>query len=194
MAKNIAFCADGTWDDTNSETNVYKLFKALPTTSTQVPYYDDGVGADGTPLQRLTGGAFGDGIFQKIKDGYTKIAHVYEQGDKLFLFGFSRGAYTARALAGMIAICGLPTGHFDDDLVETAFQAYRNPSQRSELLASLSEFNLFDAKITMLGVWDTVGSLGDSRAGRAHVLTGLRISRYRLAPRCTSCLPSIGGR
>jgi uncharacterized protein (DUF2235 family) len=160
MSKTIVVCADGTWDSPQSATNVYKLWKALPITATQIPFYDDGVGADGTPLQRLTGGALGDGIFQKIKDGYTKLSHVYEAGDEIFIFGFSRGAYTARSLAGMVAICGLPTGPFDETLVEQAFQAYRNAGQRGAILASLAKYNLYDAKITMVGVWDTVGSLG----------------------------------
>ncbi|HZK80884.1 MAG TPA: DUF2235 domain-containing protein, partial [Humisphaera sp.] len=102
MSKRIVFCADGTWDDTANNTNVYKLFKAALTCSDQIPYYDDGVGADGNPLQKLSGGALGEGIFQKIKDGYSKIAQVYEPNDEIFLFGFSRGAYTARSLAGMI--------------------------------------------------------------------------------------------
>ena len=160
MSKRIIFCADGTWDSAQNDTNVYKLFKAIPITSAQVAFYDDGVGSDGTPLEKLIGGAFGDGLFQKIKDGYTKIAHVYEQGDEIFIFGFSRGAFTARSLAGMIAVCGLPTGLFDDNLVTTAFQAYRNKAQRAALLATLNNYNLFNAKITMVGVWDTVGSLG----------------------------------
>jgi uncharacterized protein (DUF2235 family) len=160
MSKRIIFCADGTWDSAQNDTNVYKLFKAIPITSSQVAFYDDGVGSDGTPLEKLVGGAFGDGLFQKIKDGYTKIAHVYEQGDEIFIFGFSRGAFTARSLAGMIAVCGLPTGLFDDNLVNTAFQAYRNKAQRAALLATLNNYNLFNAQIKMVGVWDTVGSLG----------------------------------
>jgi uncharacterized protein (DUF2235 family) len=160
MSKRIIFCADGTWDGAQDDTNVYKLFKAIPITSGQIAFYDDGVGADGTPIEKLLGGAFGDGLFQKIKDGYTKIAHVYEQDDEIFIFGFSRGAFTARSLAGMIAICGLPTALFDDNLVNTAFQAYRNPAQRAALLASLNNYSLFDTKIKMVGVWDTVGSLG----------------------------------
>jgi uncharacterized protein (DUF2235 family) len=160
MGKRIVFCADGTWDGTSSSTNVFKMFNATLVSSTQMPFYDNGVGADGTPLEKLTGGAFGLGIFQKIKDGYTKISQVYDADDEIFIFGFSRGAYTARSLAGMIAICGLPTANFDDSLVETAFQAYRNKDQRSALLASLNKCSLYNAKITMVGVWDTVGSLG----------------------------------
>ncbi|MGA2715716.1 MAG: DUF2235 domain-containing protein [Bryobacteraceae bacterium] len=161
MSKRIVFCADGTWDSSGNNANVYKIFKALNTGADQVPYYDDGVGANGLPLEKLAGGAFGIGLFQKIKDGYTKIAHVYEEGDELFLFGFSRGAYTARCLAGMIAICGLPTANFSDAVVETAFQAYRDKVHRAELLAQINKTcNLFDAKLAMVGVWDTVGSLG----------------------------------
>jgi uncharacterized protein (DUF2235 family) len=157
MSKRIIFCADGTWDDPESATNVYGLFKAIPISSSQIAYYDDGVGSDGTPLEKLTGGAFGDGLFQKIKDGYTKIAHVYDAGDDIFIFGFSRGAYTARSLAGMIAVCGLPSGDFDDNLVNDAFQAYRNKGLRAAFEA---KYALFDAKIKMVGVWDTVGALG----------------------------------
>jgi len=161
MSKRIVFCADGTWDSSGNNTNVYRIFKALQTTADQVPYYDDGVGADGLPLDKLIGGAFGVGLFQKIKDGYSKIAQVYEKDDQLFLFGFSRGAYTARCLAGMIAVCGLPTANFTDQVVETAFQAYRNKDQRAELLAQLNKnCDLFNAKLAMVGVWDTVGSLG----------------------------------
>ena len=160
MSKRIVFCADGTWDNADKHTNVYKLFKALKVGSDQMPFYDDGVGADGNPVWKLLGGAFGTGLWNKIKEGYTKIAHVYEAGDSLFLFGFSRGAFTARSLAGMIAACGLPTKNFNDDLVNTAFDAYRNKINRQALLQKLKDSNMDAAKITMVGVWDTVGSLG----------------------------------
>src|SRR5580704_17378423 len=71
MSKRIAFCADGTWDNADTHTNVYKLFKALPVSAEQMPFYDDGVGADGNALWKLLGGAFGTGLWQKIKHGYT---------------------------------------------------------------------------------------------------------------------------
>ncbi|HUK36198.1 MAG TPA: DUF2235 domain-containing protein, partial [Vicinamibacterales bacterium] len=161
MAKRIVFCSDGTWDDPQNVTNVYTLYKALKLLpGEQQPLYDDGVGADGNPIQRLLGGAFGTGLFQKIKDAYSRIAVSYEQGDEIFLFGFSRGAYTARSLAGLISIAGLPTKPFKNDLVDTAFQAYRERGRRAALLASLAPYGMFDAKIKMIGVWDTVGSLG----------------------------------
>ncbi len=160
MAKNIIVCTDGTWDSASEDTNVVMLSRMLLRTSQQVVFYDDGVGVDGTPLEKLTGGAFGDGIFQKVKNGYSQVAQVYEKDDDLFFFGFSRGAYTARSIAGMIATCGLPTGGFDDTLIDTAFNAYRNPTQRAAILATLGKYNLYDAKIAMVGVWDTVGALG----------------------------------
>jgi uncharacterized protein (DUF2235 family) len=161
MGKHIIFCADGTWDTPGKDTHVYKIYKALTLSADQVPYYDDGVGSDGLLIQKLAGGALGAGLFQKIKEGYTKIAHTYEKGDEVSIFGFSRGAYTARSLAGMIAVCGLPTANFTDEVVETAFEAYRDKDRRAALLAELNKScDLFDAKLTMVGVWDTVGSLG----------------------------------
>ena len=160
MSKRIVFCADGTWDRASKQTNVYKLYKALLTTGDQIPLYDDGVGSDGDPLVMLLGGAFGTGLWQKIKDAYTKISHVYEQGDELFIFGFSRGAFTARSLAGMIAVCGLPTKNVTDELVNLAFDAYRDQLNRTAKLQKLTPWAMFAADIKMVGVWDTVGALG----------------------------------
>ena len=160
MPKRIVYCADGTWQDPLNNTNVYRLYKALLVTSEQVTFYDDGVGSDASGISRVLQGAFGQGLFQKIMDGYTKIAHVYEVGDEIFLFGFSRGAYTARSLAGMIANCGLPSGSFTDNCVSQAFAAYRDPVSRATILASLDACGFADAIIRMVGVWDTVGSLG----------------------------------
>jgi len=157
-----------------NSTNVYRISKAIvPMPGEQYSFYDDGVGADGTPIEKLLGGAMGDGLLQKVKDGYSTISSVYEDGDEIFIFGFSRGAYTARSLAGMIAICGLPSKNPDANLVNTAFQAYRNKDQRAAILATLGAYGLVDAKITMVGVWDTVGSLGVPA-----LLGGVDVSQY----------------
>jgi len=160
MPKRIVYCADGTWQAPRNNSNVYRLYKALLVTSDQVTFYDDGIGSEATGVQRILQGAFGQSINQKILDAYTKIAHVYLPGDEIYLFGFSRGAYTARSLAGMIANCGLPSGTFTDDCVTQAFHAYRDPDNRATLLAGLASCYLSDAVIRMIGVWDTVGSLG----------------------------------
>ena len=163
MSKKLVFCADGTWDDPDSNSNVCKLYTALENLpGVQLPMYDSGVGTDGTPVEKVLGGAIGAGLFQKIKDGYSALSAQYEPGDQVFIFGFSRGAYTARCLAGMISICGLPTiNQTDSQCLDMAFEAYRNPSQRQLLLESLSAaYKMDNARIQLLGVWDTVGSLG----------------------------------
>lgn len=163
MAKNIAFFADGTWDEPSKNSNVCRLYSAaVNLENVQLTTYDSGVGTHGDLFECLCGGAFGLGLFQKIKDGYTAIAAQYAPGDNIFIFGFSRGAYIARSLAGMIAVCGLPTVNQNDPkCLDMAFEAYRNVSQRALLLDTLNDAYCMDnAKIQLLGVWDTVGSLG----------------------------------
>lgn len=163
MSKRIIFCSDGTWNDAATNTNVYKIFKAMNFSAEQCPIYDDGVGADGNPITQFLGGAFGEGLDGKIRDGYTRISHLYEHGDSIYLFGFSRGAYTARCLGGMIVACGLPTQNTDDNLTDLAFQAYRqkDPAKKQQLQATLKQrYAIENVDITMIGVWDTVGSLG----------------------------------
>ena len=163
MPKKIVYCADGTWDDPNSESNVCRLYNALENVpGVQVPMYDSGVGTGGLEFDKWLGGGLGAGLFSKIKDGYAAIAEQYQPGDQVFLFGFSRGAYTARCLGGMIAICGLPTKYpTDSRCVDGAFDAYRHPEQRNALLAGLNAtYAMQNAGIQLLGVWDTVGSLG----------------------------------
>jgi uncharacterized protein (DUF2235 family) len=159
MSKQIVFCADGTWQTPLNNNNVYRFYKGLINSSDQVAFYDDGVGADGSGIDRLIQGATGDGLLQKIKDGYTKVCHTFEAGDRIYLLGFSRGAYTARSLAGMIAACGIPAGPFDDQFVDTVFNAYRNPDTRAAALAPISG-QLECGAVEFIGVWDTVGSLG----------------------------------
>jgi uncharacterized protein (DUF2235 family) len=163
MPKNIAFFADGTWDEPASNSNVFKLYSAAAQIDgVQLTFYDSGVGTDGNQISDLLGGAMGAGLFQKIKQGYAGIAAQYAAGDQIFIFGFSRGAYTARSLAGMIAVCGLPTVNGNDpQCLDMAFEAYRNTSQRQMLLDTLNEtYQMDPAKIQLLGVSDTVGSLG----------------------------------
>jgi uncharacterized protein (DUF2235 family) len=160
LSKRIIFCADGTWDSPKSDSNVVKLSRALQQTQDQVVFYDDGVGVEGNWVQRVIGGAFGEGLFHKVKDGYAKIASVYEPGDEIYIFGFSRGAYTARSIAGMIADCGLPTRNNDPEVVNKVFNAYRHVEGGREELGLLTDQVLNAAPVKMVGVWDTVGSLG----------------------------------
>lgn len=86
--KNIAYCADGTWQSPEENTNVYKIFKLIHGGPNQLAFYDDGVGSDGKLIQQLAGGAMGVGLFDKIKTGYKTIAKNYKAGDDIFIFGF----------------------------------------------------------------------------------------------------------
>jgi glutathione S-transferase len=129
MSKNIVVCCDGTWDGAHGgpASNVLKLFNALDGNLTlgdpgapeqerrafedervvQVAKYIHGVGDSGNWLDRLLGGAMGMGLLSRVLRGYTYISRQYEAGDRIYLVGFSRGAYTARALAGLISGMGL---------------------------------------------------------------------------------------
>ena len=132
MPKNIAYFADGTWDEPCNHSNVVRLYTAADNTpGVQVTFYDSGVGTEGNSLAQLFDGATGAGLFQKIKHGYAQVASQFLPGDLIYIFGFSRGAYIARSLAGMIAVCGLPTVNQNDSrCVDMAFEAYRNVAQR----------------------------------------------------------------
>ena len=169
MSKKIIVCADGTWNTPHgvgaeaNDTNVRKLYLALFDDPSQLRYYDSGVGTDGTPIDHLFGGAMGEGLFQKVQDGYEFVAYVYDPGDEIYLFGFSRGAYTARSLAGMIARFGVPTKNLDNMTVKLIFNAYRepDPNKKKILQDGLNQHYAFaPVDLNMVGVWDTVGSMG----------------------------------
>jgi len=106
MPKNIIVCADGTGNEggTEDESNVFKLYRMLSDEDAENAYYDQGLGTERMPL---IGKAFGVGISKNIRDCYEFLVEHYESGDSIFLFGFSRGAFTVRSLGGMISHCGL---------------------------------------------------------------------------------------
>lgn len=166
--KRIITCSDGTWNRPNidEKTNVQKMFDFIKRRDAngveQVKIYDEGIGSSGNALVRMFNGATGKGIDENIRDIYKFICWNYETGDDLFLFGFSRGAYTARSLAGLIRKCGI-IRHNDIDLVAKAYELYRNKSVLSgdEKAVQFRKENSYEsATIKLIGVWDTVGSLG----------------------------------
>jgi len=169
MSKKIIFCADGTWNTPHgpselpNDTNVRKLYLLLEDDASQLKYYDSGVGTDGTAFEHFFGGTMGEGLFEKVQDGYEFLAYVWDPGDEIFIFGFSRGAYTARSLAGMVAAFGVPTRNLDNRTVKRVFEAYRisDHAQRLQAKSELApEYELTDVNVKMVGVWDTVGALG----------------------------------
>ncbi len=134
----------------------------------QTKWYDKGVGTDW--WDRVPGGAFGLGLSRKIREGYKKLSDSYDDGDHVFVFGFSRGAYTARSLVGFIRNCGLlPKGSLtkDDpdanDALMEAYEIYRTrdrsaDAERARIFRQARDSRIIPIKF--VGVWDTVGALG----------------------------------
>ena len=191
MPKRIVVSFDGTWnkpdedsaDKISSETNVRLFHNSVlegtaPDGFTQVKTYYRGVGTN--VFERLTGGALGIGVSRTMMQGFKDVSLAYETGDQIFIVGFSRGAYTARALTGVIARVGLlQTVHAQraarpddpniraDDPVLAAYQHWsRRPHDAAERVRVDDAVNGFRAafcrpvRVTFLGVWDTVGALG----------------------------------
>ena len=172
MAKRLVVCCDGTWDVPDNlhhgvaaPTNVAKLALGVATgeASGQELFYEAGVGT--TPDERILGGAFGYGLSRNVRSCYRFLAQKYEPpDDELFLFGFSRGAYTARSLAGLIRNCGiLKQEHVDQ--VDEAFAFYRDRTSQTHPSALASQifrkmYSHPQDDIHFIGVWDTVGALG----------------------------------
>ena len=168
--RRLVICFDGTWntpDKGDNPTNVVKMVRAVRAEAGGVPqvtFYDKGVGTGG-PLDRMTGGASGAGLTENVVDGYRFLANNYVYGDEIYLFGFSRGAYTARSLAGLVGMAGLLAPiHLGGVLTKDMLGIYRdntlNAGQKREKTAALKLDRHEDVRIHCIGVWDTVGSLG----------------------------------
>jgi uncharacterized protein (DUF2235 family) len=187
--KRIVVLIDGTWnkEGTGADTNVAKLdsgkkiitqafIKASASDgTTQHVHYHDGVGSEGDCLQRLLGGAIGLGLKKIIQDVYEFLVSDYAPGDEIHIFGFSRGAYAARALAGLIGASGIQRQKNGDEF-EVAWAHYRVPPavrQQPQTAGAgdrktLDNYNALmrrrafhDSRaIKCVAVWDTVGSYG----------------------------------
>ncbi len=163
MGKRLIVCLDGTWntpDDKKNATNVVKIMRAIRSAddagTKQVVFYDKGVGTGG-PIDRVRGGAFGGGLGDNVKDGYRFLANNYEPDDEIYLFGFSRGAFTARCLAGFIGACGLLNKHSMGRL-PAAWEHYRTRNRQPGGMQDIARHT--EVPIRCVGVWDTVGALG----------------------------------
>ncbi|MFI1734236.1 DUF2235 domain-containing protein [Streptomyces acidicola] len=165
MAKRLIVCCDGTWNlaDQPSKTNVTKVALSVRPRSAagveQRVYYHSGVGT--RRWERLRGGAFGLGLSRNVIAAYRFLVHNYEPGDELYLFGFSRGAFTARSLAGLVRNSGILRRE-NADRVKEAWALYRNRVERPSGAASTLFRRAFayEPEIHFIGVWDTVGALG----------------------------------
>lgn len=177
MPKNIVICCDGTGDefgDRNS--NVVQLYTTLIVDGRQqVAYYHPGVGTMGAPTAgnrlsqlwtTLTGLAFGAGLLDNVGDAYRFLMEVFEEGDRVFLFGFSRGAYTVRVLGGVLHMFGLLC-RGNDGLVPYITRMYARRSRKAggmthtfDVAHEFKETFCRNCPIHFVGVWDTVSSVG----------------------------------
>ena len=207
MAKNIVICSDGTAATAakNRGTNVFKLYEAVelhdhrdpPGRTQQIAFYDDGVGTEPWKPLRLLGGAFGWGLSRNVRQLYTELARAYEPEDQIYMFGFSRGAFTVRTLAGFIAMQGLLNGQeFPTDgdleagvrflywmyrwsygtklrnLIDWVFRHSRRTARRYARgwwLVS-GRFHSVGPRIRFIGVWDTVDAVGSPVPGIANAV------------------------
>lgn len=177
--KNIVICCDGTWNTPDQveqgvpvPTNVVRIFNALADTDAsgtpQHKYYHPGVGTSGSWWDKAIEGGTGRGLDRNIMSAYRELCDHYEQEDRIFLFGFSRGAYTVRSLCGLVVKCGLlDTRSLKEQeiwtRIERVFQkGYRRETEEMENWRALGwQFHDLPEKcIHFLGVWDTVGALG----------------------------------
>lgn len=173
MPKNLVLCCDGTNNQFDGHhTNVIRTYKVARRHPGQLTYYDPGVGTMPEPWRAtkfqkrwamLKGLAMGSGFLENVSDAYRFLMVNYEPGDKVFLFGFSRGAYTARAVAALLRSIGLL--HPATEHVITYAQRYwqsdfgsQSPGGRicEEFKSTLSR----PCPVHFIGVWDTVGSVG----------------------------------
>jgi hypothetical protein len=177
---NLVICCDGTWNTPDERdggvpvpTNVVRIFNAVAQRdgkgAEQQRYYHPGVGTNGSWFDKVAGGGTGVGLDRNIMSGYRELCDRYRPGDAIYLFGFSRGAYTVRSLAGFIGRCGLlDTSKLSEAeswaRIERLFQKGYRRHVESRDLNSWAEWAFHEGgkavKIRFLGVWDTVGALG----------------------------------
>lgn len=167
---NIVICADGTWNRPEEDiekdfpTNVLQLARSIKPSANKVKqhvFYDWGLGSY---HDSMGAGAAGRGIHKNILDGYRYIVQNYARNDKIYLFGFSRGAYTVRALCGLINNCGI-LKRTDAKLISAAWKIYKNPRKKNYPGGEAAQLfrkkhSHLSKKVHFVGVWDTVGALG----------------------------------
>lgn len=183
--KRIAIFLDGTWNTLNNNTNVWRL-KSLcaPDEPGQLIYYSQGVGTRFG--EKARGGVEGYGLDNEIIDAYMWLVQVFETGDDILLLGFSRGAYAARSLSGLISKCGIlkPGSPLSIEQLYARYRRRTDKTIRQLLAGGPSSYSVLEERwvadyciptnIKFVGVWDTVGSVGNPLAGLRR-----NVTRYR---------------
>lgn len=205
--KRLICCLDGTWDEPEDETtltNVVKLHRAIPPVSPdgtrQLAHYEIGIATSSSGAASFVSGALGLEVGLRVKSAYRFIAEAYEPGDEIYAFGFSRGAFEARSLAGLIAFAGIAKRITNqvggaaslDSAISDAWQLYRQPvavRPQGAIERLRSDFH-YPAQIRCVGVWDTVGNLGVPVEG-ARINDLFQFHDTSLSPRIDVALQAL---
>lgn len=164
--KNIVICCDGTGNEYGrNNTNVVETYALVEKDREQIAYYDPGVGTGGWDYHEDRRGlrakgdqVTGEGLQKNVEDAYRRLMQCFEPGDRVYLFGFSRGAFTVRSLAGMLHRCGL-LNPGDGNLVEYASRIYNTRDNGDDVAAGFRSTFARGCPVEFIGVWDTVESL-----------------------------------
>ena len=181
MAKNIIICCDGTGNEIESNlSNVLKLFRIVRKTENQIVFYHPGVGtiSSSDPWSRLKSNALGVfglmtgyGLDANVLDAYQFLLDTYHEGDRIYMFGFSRGAYTIRVLAGFLRLIGL-LERAQKNLCAYALTAYKRAAEKSDFEIAWRFERVASTRrvpIKFMGVWDTVSSVIVPRPDRLYI-------------------------
>ena len=217
LSRQLILCCDGTNNNLTGrqdDTNVTKLCELLaPDRENQLLWYDPGVGNPGElpgttlmdslgrHLERIYGLAFGKGIYENIAEGYSFLVRNYREGDEIYLYGFSRGAFTARSIAGLVTLFGLLRPDMQalvPTLLHTYFSDRAKSTRYKTIAAQINELFCADqtreVAVWFIGVWDTVASVGAPLLGQTisakpsivgkrfhHVRQALALDEHRRA-------------
>ena len=177
MPKSIVLLSDGTGNSVAKlfKTNVWRLYQALDLQGGgQIALYDDGVGTESFKPLALLGGAIGLGLKRNVLDLYTLLCRNYQPGDRIYGFGFSRGAFTIRTLVGLIASQGVVQAASEAELRDRVREAYARDREEFRTNLGLARDELRRRwmplpaeaptgprpSIAFLGLWDTVDAYG----------------------------------
>lgn len=181
MGRNLIICCDGTGNEIKeNQSNVLKFYRLLKKDSTQLGYYDPGIGTISNTsawarFKNKAKGVFGlitgYGLDDNVLEAYRFLIHNYQEGDNIYLIGFSRGAYTVRVLAGFLHLVGvLHTSN--ENLCGYALTAYKQVSEHNDLHIAWRFQEVMDTRrvtIRFIGCWDTVGSVIVPRPDRWYL-------------------------
>lgn len=175
MSKNIIICCDGTGNEYGiNNTNVVHLYDIAHKGPDQACYYDPGIGTgnweydeNSSTLRSLSDQATGFGLQKNVEEAYRYLMWIHEPGDRVFLFGFSRGAFTVRSLAGMLRKVGLLHTKFDLNMLEYASKIY-NQFNNDTVAQGFKDTFSRPCPVYCIGVWDTVDSLSMNAGKRFH--------------------------